>query len=62
MTESASEEEKASAVTLHKAIYNVIDSVKITTDYNSSSKEILVGNTKRTESAEAAEVLCVDAT
>lgn len=56
-SENASESEKASAVALHQAIYKVIDSVKITTDYNSTSKEILVGNTNRAESIEAAKGL-----
>lgn len=52
-SDSASEAEKNIAVDLHQALFKVFKGIKISTDYNSAVKEILVGNTKRQESIDA---------
>lgn len=51
--ENASEEEINTAVDLHQTLYKLFKGMKISTDYNSSAKELLVGNTSRKESIEA---------
>ena len=56
-SENASEDETNVAVDLHQTLYKVIDGIKISTDYNSAAKEILVGNTNRKESIAASEGL-----
>ena len=51
--ENCTDEEKKATVELHQALYKVFDSIGIGTDYSKGTKEILVGNTNRSESVEA---------
>ena len=56
--ENCSDEEKAMVVAFHKSLNEALGtSLKISTDYTSSSKEILIGHTKRAESKRANEGL-----